>query len=283
MKQSTTDFNQIYNEMFYYIQKNGVWSSDKVRTKYIDGTPAKRKQVIGYQFRFDNSTEILPVLESRFTPLKDAIRELYWIWIKQSNKVQDLKDLGCNFWNEWEKEDGTIGPAYGYQIAKEYFGHKSQLHYILHEIKNNPDSTRIMTELWSADDVAKMALTPCVHLTQWSVVEDRLFLEVRVRSQDFALGLVSNIYQYANLHRLVAKECNVKCADIIYSIHNLHYYDRHEDLLIKQIENQSHQIDQKPTILKNINCDSIWDFTPDSIEIETNNKTLPKIKFEIAV
>ena len=137
---STTDFEKIYQDMFNTIHEHGEWSSDKVRTKYKDGTSAKRKQFIGYQFRFDNSTDIAPLVRSRFIPVKSAITELVWIWIKQSNIVQDLRDMGCKYWNEWELPDGTIGPAYGKAISTQTFGHKSQLHYVLHELANNPEN-----------------------------------------------------------------------------------------------------------------------------------------------
>ena len=203
---------------------------------------------------------------------------MYWIWIMQSNKVQDLRDLGCKYWNEWEKEDGTIGSAYGFILAKPTFGHKSQLHYVINELKNNPDSTRIMTNLWNVSNLHNMALTPCVYETQWSVVDGRILLEVGVRSNDFSLGLPSNIFQYAILHRLVAKEVGLPCGDIIYRIHNLHYYDRHEEELERQFEDALlHTIEAK------INCDSIFDFKPSDIQISENHKYSPKINYEIAI
>ncbi len=283
-KQSTLNFENIYQDMFNNIKKYGQWSSDKVRTKYIDGTPAKRKQIIGYQFRFDNSTDVIPLIKSRFIPVKSCISELYWIWIMQSNKVQDLRDLGCKFWDEWEMGDGTIGKAYGYQIGKETFGQKSQLHYIINEIKNNPDSSRILTELWNVDEAKYMALTPCIHLTQWSVINGELILEVRSRSQDLALGCVANVYQYSILHRLVALECGLKCGDMIYSIHNLHYYDRHEEGLTKQFEDYNKT--WSPNILPKVkinNFTNIFDFKPSDIEVFDRDMNNVKINYEIAI
>lgn len=284
---STNDFEKIYQDMFNTVKQYGEWSSDKVRTKYVDGTPAKRKQFIGYQFRFDNSTDVVPLVRSRFIPIKSAISELIWIWIKQSNIVQDLRDMGCKFWNEWERNDGTIGRAYGYQIAKKTFGHDSQLHYVLNEVKNNPDSTRILTTLWNVNDIADMALTPCVYGTQWTVINNKLVLEVKVRSNDLALGLPSNIYQYSILHRLVAQECGLSCGDIIYNVHNIHYYDRHEETLNEQFENFKENIEN--TILDTLstveinNFTSIWDFKQTDVELKTVNNDLPKYKYEIAI
>lgn len=287
LNKSTNNFEDIYNQMFYDIYEHGVWSSDKVRTKYVDSTPAKRKQIIGYQFRFDNSTDVLPLVRSRFIPIKSAISELYWIWIQQSNKVQDLRDMSCKFWDEFEMSDGTIGPAYGKVISKEMFGNKSQLHYIINEIKNNPDSTRIKTSLWDISNLHLMSLTPCAYETQWNVLDNKLILSLKVRSNDFALGLPANIYQYSILHRIVALECNLECGDIIYTIDNLHYYDRHENGLIQQFRYYNFNIkdsdmDTLPTVKIN-NFTDIWDFKPDDVIITSNNKLLPKYKFEIAV
>jgi thymidylate synthase len=285
---STNDFEKIYQDMFQAIHQYGEWSTEKVRTKYIDGTPAKRKQIIGYQFKFDNSTDVVPLVRSRFIPTKDALREMQWIWIMQSNKVQDLRVLGCKYWNQWEKEDGTIGPAYGMQLAKSVFGHKNQLDYILHELKNNPDSTRILTELWNTSDIDNMSLTPCIHLTQWSVNNGKVHLEVRARSQDFALGLCSNVYQYSILHKKVCQQIGLPAGDMLYTIHNLHYYDRHEENLLKQFSVYNNEIKgSKLDVLstaKLTKLDSIYDFVADKhVELITTNKELPKYKFEIAI
>lgn len=180
-------FDNQYRDLVNHIVKHGQWSDENVRTKYADGTPAKYKSVIGYQMRINNFGTMIPLLTSRYTPWKSATREIYWIWLMQSNNVDELNKLGCKFWDEWKLEDGTIGNAYGYQMAKETFGHKSQLHYIIHELKNNPNSRRIMTEIWVPEELDKMALTPCVHLTQWSVVDGKLYLEVRQRSHRASL------------------------------------------------------------------------------------------------
>lgn len=160
-------FDDVYNKIVLDIEKNGIWSRGNVRTKYIDGSPAYYKSIIGYQFRLDNSDDEANLITTRFAPTKAPISELYWIWIMQSNDVNKLNELKCKFWDEWKMADGTIGKAYGYQIAKNTFGYKSQLEYIISEIKNNPNSRRIMTEIWVPEDLSDMALTPCVHLTQW--------------------------------------------------------------------------------------------------------------------
>lgn len=271
-------FDKEYRKIVETINEKGIWSEGKVRTVYADGTPAHYKSYIGYQFRLDNSDDEAQLITTRFAPNKAPIRELYWIWIMQSNDVNELEKIKCKFWNEWKQEDGTIGKAYGYQIAKKTFGHESQLHYIINELKNNPNSRRIMTEIWVPEELDQMALTPCVHLTQWSVVGDRLYLEVRQRSCDVALGLVANVFQYAVLHKLVAMECGLKPADIIWNIHNMHIYDRHMDKLLEQVQREEYP----GAKLKINNFTSIFDFKPDDVEI-TDYKYGDKISYEIAI
>lgn len=271
-------FDNIYRDIVEKIEKEGITTKGEVRTKYLDGTPAHYRSYIGYQFRLDNSGPEVHLLTTRFCPNKAPIRELYWIWVLQSNNVDTLVDLGCKFWNEWKMPDGTIGPAYGAQIKKETFGHESQLHYIVSEIKNNPNSRRIMTEIWIPEDLDKMALTPCVHLTQWSVIEGKLFLEVRQRSCDVALGLVANVFQYSVLHKLVALECGLEPGEIIWNIHNMHLYDRH----LESIKEQMKSPILSGATLKINNFTSIFNFKPDDIEI-VDYKHGDKYSYEIAI
>lgn len=274
------NFDILYKQMFNDLYKYGEYTNDKVRTKYADGQVAKYKQLIGYNFRLDNSSDVAHLLTTRKCPYKSAIIELYWIWILQSNNVNLLNSLGCKFWNEWQDKNNTIGKAYGYQLAKNTFGYQSQLHYILNELKHNKNSRRIMTEIWIPDELHEMTLTPCVHLTQWSVVDDKLYLEVRQRSCDFALGLVSNVFQYSVLHKLVALECNLKPADLIWNIGNLHYYDRHENDLIKQNDKDKFVYPPKLTIDGFTN---IFDFKPNQISIIDYNYDITKYNYEIAI
>ena len=135
-----------------------------------------------------------------------------------------------------------------------------------------------MSEIWIPEDLDKMALTPCVHLTQWSVVGDKLYLEVRQRSCDVALGLVANVYQYSVLHKLVALETNLKPAEIIWSIHNVHVYDRHMKDLLEQVKRE-----EKASAKISIeNFTSIYDFKPEDVVI-SDYQYGEKIKYEIAI
>ena len=271
-------FDIIYKDIVNTIAEKGIWSEGNVRTKYADGTPAHYKSYIGYQFRLDNSDDEAHLITSRFAPSKAPIRELYWIWIMQSNNVDELNKLGCKFWDEWKMQDGTIGKAYGYQIAKKTFGQKSQLDYVINELKKNKNSRRMMTEIWVPEELSEMALTPCVHLTQWSVIGNKLYLEVRQRSCDVALGLVANVFQYSVLHKLVAMECGLEPAEIIWNIHNVHIYDRHYDNLLKQVNGKTFE----PAKIKINNFKSIFDFKPDDVEI-LDYQYGEKVNYEVAI
>lgn len=273
-----SQFDKIYKDIVKTIENKGIWSKENVRTKYADGTPAHYKSYIGYQFRLDNSTDEAHLITTRFAPNKAPIREIYWIWILQSNNVEELNRLGCKFWDEWKMKDGTIGKAYGYQINKPIFQYKNQLEYVVSELKNNPNSRRIMTEIWVPEELDEMALTPCVHLTQWSVINGKLYLEVRQRSCDVALGLVANVFQYSILHKLVAMECNLEPADIIWNIHNVHIYDRHIKELLKQVEREEFE----GATVKIENFKSIFEFKPDDVVVE-NYKYGEKINYEVAI
>jgi thymidylate synthase len=278
---STTNFDQIYNEMFNQIYDYGQWSSDKVRTRYADNTPALRKQILGYSFRFDNSTDTPPIITSRYAPIKSAVSELYWIWFMRSNKVQDLRDLGCKFWDEFEMSDGTIGHAYGAVLADPVFHYNNQVEYILDLIQNQPDSTRIITDLWDAPNLHRMSLTPCVYRTSWSVFGDTLNLKVNQRSCDFALGLVSNVYQYSVLHKVVANHCELKSGDLIWDIDNLQYYDRHEANLIKQFEKYNKEFNVDKPRLEIIKS-SFDEFKPSNVILH-DYTYLQKLSYEIAI
>lgn len=276
-----SQFDKVYSELVKTVLEKGTMSSGKVRTVYADGTPAHYISYIGYQFRLDNSTDEAHLITSRYAPYKSAIREIYWIVKMRSNKLSDLRKLGCKFWDEWELEDGTIGPAYGAALDVPTFKFNNQVDYIINELKNNPNSRRIITEIWIPEKLKDMALTPCVHLVQFNVIGNKLYMDVRQRSCDIALGLVSNVFQYSVLHKLIAKECGLEPAELIWTISNAHIYDRHIEDLKKQIE--------LPTLsgfkldISKVESFNEWN-NPDDItvphyaEVVTN-----KIKYEVAI
>lgn len=172
----------------------------------------------------------------------------------------------------------NIKKGYGYQLAKPLYNYNSQVDYIIGEIKNNPNSRRIITELWNVDDLEDMTLTPCLHLTQWTVEKGKLILSIRQRSCDTALGLISNIWQYQVLQHLIAKECNLEVGDLIWTVDNLHIYDRHIDKLGEQVMRKFYN----PPTFKINNFNGFYGFEWNDIEL-LDYKYGDKIKYEVAI
>ena len=293
-----TEFDKIYKGIVEDILISGTSSHlyGGVRTKYADGTPAHYISKYGLHFKLNvdwNNPETFPLLTSRYTPIKSAFREIAWIWLFRSNNVKDLREkLNCKFWDEWEREDNTIGKAYGYQIGRPVLGHDNQLSYIIRTLKNDPNSRRAITEIWIPSELEDMVLTPCVHLTQWSISNNKLILEVRARSTDVGLGLVSNVSQYSILQKLVADEIGVEVGEFIWSSHNYHIYTRHVDGLKKQIESTQETKDWRlvipenfPSLLKDWDIHNGKDLEIiKGVYIENyNSEDFPKYKYEVAI
>lgn len=287
-----TNFDECYKDLVNLVAKEGIWSTNP-RTKYIDGTPANFKSTHDVCFTLRQPSVDFNgnqwkerqfqsfINTTRKVAWKSSIRELFWIWIMRSNKVQDLRNLGCKYWDEFELKDGTIGKSYAYQLAKPMCGYPSQVDYVIGEIKNNPNNRRILTELWHVEDTPEMSLTPCVHLTQWHVEGNTLHLSIRQRSADIALGIAANCHQYSVLHQLIAKECNLKVGDLTWYIGNAHIYDRHYDDLLKQVNERKILT---PPVLEIPEFKSIYDIYPDDIKMVTKYKVSGEpIKYEVAI
>lgn len=289
-----------YKNIIQDILNKGVWEQGDVRPKYADGTPAYTKSWFGYKLTFDNSE--VPILTTKRVAWRTAIKELLWIWQMKSNVVQDLRDMGVHIWDEWELSDGTIGKAYGYQLGKknrqliEEFkirggkGNKvihaakcvtylDQVDYLLHQLKNIPNSRRHITTLWNPDDLDEMALTPCVYETQWHVKGGRLHLEVRARSNDMALGHPFNVFQYNVLHRMVAQVTGYKLGHYIYHIGDAHVYDRHIEGITEQISREGYPA---PKLWINPEVKNFYDFTIDDFKL-IDYQHGGRITFEVAI
>ncbi|PAD70534.1 thymidylate synthase [Bacillus sp. 7586-K] len=300
-----------YNQIVLSVIANGAWDKDQdVRPKWSDGTPAYTKSLLDVQMKFDNGNEI-PMLTTKAVPRKDPINEMFWIWKYKSNNVKILREeLGCNVWNEWEREDNTIGKAYGWQLANKrrkvkvdqtfktmwfngeisnftpiYNGDTweyamlDQVDYLLYTLKTNPYSRRIKTTLWCIEDLDDMALEPCVYETHWQMWDGKLNLTVSVRSNDLGLGNPYNVYQYSILHRLVAQVTNKEVGTICFNIDNAHVYERHIDPLLEQISRQTFEA---PEVWINPDIKSFYDFTIDDIVVK-NYKHGDKVKLEVAI
>ena len=282
MNQADLQYGKIVKEII----ENGYNDFDeKVRTVWLDGTPAHTLSSIGHSMRFDNTQ--VPILSTKKVAWLTAIKELLWIWQMKSNVVQDLRDMGVNIWNEWEQEDGTIGKAYGYQLGKlnRLISDKfascllDQVDYLLYQLRHNPSSRRHITMLWNPDELDEMALTPCVYETQWHVKNNKLHLEVRCRSNDMALGNPFNVFQYNVLQRMIAQVLGYELGEYIYHIGDAHVYTRHIEGLQEQINRESFET---PTLWINPRVKNFYDFTIDDFKL-INYQHGKKISFEVAI
>ena len=284
-----TKFDHIYKDIVLDIINNGKMQKGNVRAKYADGTPAYTKYIHGVNFVIE--PDELPILQSKRVAWKTALVEMEWIWQEMSNDLDWLQERDCHIWDEWEIKEGfwngTIGKAYGYQlrdklrkINEKWF---NQVEYVIHQIKNNPRSRRILTTLYNVEDLKDMALEPCVYETQWEVDDDDyLILHVRQRSADMALGSVINVLQYSVLHRLMAKSTGKKLGNMYWSIGNAHIYDRHLELLEKQVTADISELEKEKPVL-NLPEGSDFFATPLSEVDIKNYHHNGNFKYEVAI
>lgn len=299
-------YDLIYNELVKEVLGHGAWDKDqKVRTVWADGAPAYTKSILNAQVKFDNGDDTAPLLTTKQVPIKDPIKELFWIWKDKSNKVEDLRKMGCTVWDEWEQEDGTIGRAYGWQLANKFrrvevtpllnqmiengglnsvriegaHAYLDQVDYLLYMLKFNPYSRRLKTTLWCVEDLDYMALEPCVYETHWQYWNGKLHLTVNIRSNDIGLGHPYNIYQYSVLHKMIAQVTGHEVGTICFNIDNLHAYERHIDSLKEQIQREPYD---PPKLWINPGVESFYEFTLDDIKV-INYQHHPRIKMEVAI
>lgn len=292
-----------YEQIIKSINRSGYSDEgEKVRTVWKDSTPAHTKSKIGVTMAFDGVE--VPISTTKQVYWKTAIKEMLWIWQQRSNIVEDLRNNGVTIWDEWELQDGTIGKAYGYQLSKKNrkvraelvdfdsikdngcgvkiekgYALLDQVDYLIHELKNNSSSRRHITNLWNPDDLDDMALTPCVYETQWHVKEGKLHLEVRCRSNDMALGNPFNVFQYHVLHRMIAQVTGLAVGEYLYHIGDAHYYTRHEEDLLSQVNREALPA---PTLLINPEIKNFYDFTIDDFEL-IDYVHGEKITYEVAI
>ena len=227
-----------------------------------------------------------PILASKFVGFKTAIKELLWIWQMQSNDVRKLQDMNVHIWDEWMQEDGTIGKAYGYQLAK-----YKQVDNLIKTIKEDPTSRRMITTLWNIEDLPEMALQPCAFQTLWNINKGKLNCMLTIRSNDWFLGNPFNVAQYAALVHMIAQVTNYKPGKLTVCINDAHIYENH----IPQIQEQLGLVDMnemfdtfitdrfcKPKLVLNEDIKDFYDFTIDDIKLDGYIPG-PKIKAEVAV
>ncbi len=219
--------DELYRATCLDILTNGVSDAGlEVRPRWADGTPAHTVKKFGVVNRY-NLAEEFPIMTLRRTYWKSAIDELLWIWQKKSNRIADL---GSHVWDEWAGEDGTIGKAYGYQLGQKYRfaeGENDQVDHILHELKNNPASRRMLTSLYNFQDLHEMNLYPCAYSMTFNVSGNTLNGILNQRSQDMLTANNWNVVQYAALMHMMAQVSGLQVGELVHVIADCHIYDRH--------------------------------------------------------
>mgnify|MGYP002744572365 FL=1 len=281
------------------ILANGVYKNNRTGV----GAYSLPHQIM--QFNLDDE---FPILTSKFVGLKTAVKELLWIWQDQSNDVNLLNQkYGVTIWDEWKRNDGTIGQVYGYQLGCEYKyfdvdynkalelkdqGKIKNIHItpqgvclmnqvdkLIYDLTYNPDNRRMVVSLWNVEDLHNMALQPCAFLTQWNVTKDKLNLLLNIRSNDFCLGNPYNMCQYAFLLMLMAHVTGYKPGLFTIMINDCHVYENHVQGLIKQLNQETYYA---PEVRIKSGVKSFYDFRIGDLIIEDYNHG-GKISFEVAV
>ena len=259
------------------ILENGVWDTDlKVRPRWDDGESAHTVKKFGIVNRYDLSEEF-PILTVRRTYWKSAIDELLWIWQKKSNNVHDLKS---HVWDAWADETGSIGKAYGYQLGVKHRypeGEMDQVDIVLFDLKHNPASRRIMTNIYNHADLSEMALYPCAYSMTFNVTGNRLNAILNQRSQDMLTANNWNVVQYAALTCMLAQVSGLKPGEFMHVIADAHIYDRHVPLVQEIIANEPKPA---PRFVIDPAVDDFYRFTVDSFRMENYefsdfNKKIP--------
>ena len=272
--------DKVFINMCRDIIENGTSiEGEKVRPKWEDGTAAYTIKKFGVVNRYDLSKEF-PALTLRRTAIKSCVDELLWIWQKKSNNVHELKS---HIWDSWADENGSIGKAYGYQMQVKHQykeGMMDQVDRVLYDLKENPYSRRIMTNLYVHEDLHEMNLYPCAYSMTFNVTKEegseQLTLNgiLNQRSQDVLTANNWNVCQYAVLLHMFAQVCGMKAGELVHVIADAHIYDRHIPLIEELI---SREPLPAPKFWLNPEVKDFYDFTPDDVRLE-DYETHPQIK-----
>lgn len=246
-----------YLDMLNYIKENGVEKEDRTGTGTIS--------VFGYQNRYDLSKGF-PLLTTKKVHWPSIVHELLW-FIKGDTNVKYLQDNNVRIWNEWADENGDLGPVYGYQWrhwTNSRGQEIDQLQNVIDQIKNNPDSRRIIISAWNAGDLDQMALAPCHAFVQFYVANGKLSCQLYQRSADVFLGVPFNIASYSLLTHMIAQVCDLEVGEFIHTFGDLHIYKNH----IQQVDLQlTREPKELPQIKLNPEIKNIEDFTYEDIEL----------------
>ena len=235
-----------------------------VRPKWDDGAPAHTIKTFGIVNRYDLSEEF-PILTLRRTYFKSALDELLWIWQKKSNNVHEL---ASGIWDQWADEDGSIGKAYGYQLGVKHKykeGMFDQVDRVLYDLKYNPQSRRIMTNIYVHADLSEMNLYPCAYSMTFNVTGDKLNAILNQRSQYMLTANNWNVCQYAALVHMLAQVSGLKAGELVHFIADAHIYDRHIPIIRELIVREPKDA---PKLVIDENIHEFYEFKSDSLRLE---------------
>lgn len=272
--------DKVFIEMCRDIIDNGTSTEgEKVRPVWEDGTPAYTIKKFGVVNRYDLSKEF-PALTLRRTAIKSCVGEMLWIWQKKSNNIHELKS---HIWDSWADEKGSIGKAYGYQMGVKHQykeGMMDQTDRVIFDLKNNPYSRRIMTNIYVHQDLHEMNLYPCAYSMTFNVTKetdsDVLTLNgiLNQRSQDVLTANNWNVCQYAVLIYMLAQVCGMKAGEFVHVIADAHIYDRHIPMIEELIAREPLPA---PSFWLNPEITDFYEFTPDDVRLD-NYETHPQIR-----
>lgn len=272
--------DQIFINTCRDILDNGISDEDlPVRPHWLDGTPAHTIKKFCIVNRYDLSKEF-PIITLRRTAFKSAIDEILWIWQKKSNNVHDLNS---HIWDSWADETGSIGKAYGYQLGVKSIypeGEFDQVDRVLFDLKNNPSSRRILTNIYNFQDLHEMHLYPCAYSMTFNVTGNKLNGILNQRSQDTLTANNWNVVQYAVLLHMFAQVSGLEVGEFVHVISDAHIYDRHVPIVEEILKNPQYPA---PTFKINKDVKNFYDFTVDDFELVDYNYTKLDKKIEVAI
>jgi len=247
-----------YLDLMRHVRDNGIKKEDRTGTGTLS--------VFGYQMRF-NLADGFPVVTTKKLHLRSIIHELLW-FLKGDTNIQYLKDNKVRIWDEWADEDGNLGPVYGSQWRSWPTAdgrHIDQITQVVEQIKNNPDSRRLIVSAWNVGEIENMALPPCHAFFQFYVADGKLSCQLYQRSADIFLGVPFNIASYALLTMMIAQVCDLEVGDFVHTLGDAHLYSNHMEQTELQL---SRDVLPLPTMKINSEIKDIFEFTIDDFELE---------------
>lgn len=257
--------DQIFKENIKDILEHGFWDTEyEVRPRWSDGTPAHTVKSFCIVNRYSLDKEF-PILTLRQTHIKNAVDELLWIWQKKSNQI---KDLNSHIWDAWADEKGTIGKAYGYQLGVKHQykeGWFDQVDRVLFDLKHQPHSRRIMTNIYNHADLKDMNLYPCAYSMTFNVTNNKLNAILNQRSQDMLTANNWNVVQYAVLTHMFAQVSGLEVGELVHVIADAHIYDRHIPMVEEMLKLEAYPA---PKFTLNKDIHDFYEFKPEDVSLD---------------